>query len=72
MMIFAVVIKVPVYHSIVDPVRLQSYSSILIKVLNAGPLVCLARSWNVKRTKCMQSARHVYRAQQTKQAGSAV
>lgn len=41
-------IKVLVYHS---SCGFQAYSRRLIKVLDAGPLVCLARSWNGKRTK---------------------
>lgn len=49
----------------VDPVRLQAYSRRLIKVLNSGPLLCLARLWNVKRTKRTQSAQRVYRSWQT-------
>lgn len=47
--------------AIVDTVALEAYSSRLIKVLDAGPLLCLACLWNVKSTKCMQSAQRAYR-----------
>lgn len=51
--------------TIVDPVWLQAYTRRLIKVLNSGPLLCLACLWNVKRTKRTQSAQRVYRSLQT-------
>lgn len=50
--------------AVVGPVELQAYSSRLIKVLDGGPLVCLARLWNVKRTKRTQSSQRVYRSSQ--------
>lgn len=48
LIIFTLFIKVHVYHS---SCGFRAYSRRLIKVLDAGPFVCLARSWNVKRTK---------------------